>query len=285
MSTMFPFGVGAFFLQNGRDGEYTRLGLAALQEVTINIDMEIKQLYGLNRFPVDARTGKGKIEGTAKFADWRLDMWELITQTESVAGQRFVKLARGDIDSTGAATGDAQTIDGSSQVKLLPLDDTTHNAITNAEWAGDIEVFFVDKGKGSSSLNKGDKLIQDASGTPAAGHYTVAAGTSGDAGKGVYQFATDEANAIVLINHFYTLSTDPGYTNQWLNVPIGSTPTCRGVFRGQHNELQLVLELDYVVPSSWKTGSKIDDWMFVDVAFQAFADPDSQSLGTLSLPQ
>ena len=47
----------------------------------------------------------------------------------------------------------------------------------------------------------------------------------------------------------------------------------------------MVLELEYCVIHGWKTGSKIDDWMQVDVPFKAFADPVTTTIGYLSLPQ
>ena len=248
---MFPFGSGAFYFQNARAGNYTKYGVAALQEGSVNIEMDVKELHGGNRFAVDVRTGKGKIDGSVKFADWRSDAFALVTGASVATGQRSVV-----IDESGTLATHAVTVSGS------------------ATFYRDVQVTFIDKGAGTSTLTAGQILTQVAS-APTAGQYSVAAG--------VYTFAVADDLANVKISYMKTLTT--GALATWSNVAIGTTPVFRGLFQGTHDADRMVLELEYCVIHGWKTGSKIDDWMQVDVPFKAFADPVTTTIGYLSLPQ
>jgi hypothetical protein len=41
----------------------------ALQDVSVDISFNLKELYGQNQFPLTIARGQGKIEGKAKFAN------------------------------------------------------------------------------------------------------------------------------------------------------------------------------------------------------------------------
>jgi len=249
---MFPFGTGAFYFQEGQAGEYTKFGVAALQEGQVNIEMDVKELHGTNRFAVDVRTGKGKIDGSVKFADWKSNAFSLVTGGTPSSGQRTV------------TQGEAGTI--ATNTVTVAFDGTFYR---------DVQVVFVDKGAGTSALIAGQPLEQVAAG-PAAGQYSVST-------IGVYTFAAADDKANVKISYMQTLTT--GINVSWSNIAIGTTPVLRGLFKGIHDADQMVLELELCVIHGWKTGSKIDDWMHIDVPFKAFADPVTDLIGVLSLPE
>src|SRR5262245_16815633 len=71
--SMFPFGSGRMFLKPSGSLSFIRVGVAAMQEGGWSLDVDVKELHGANRWPVDVRTGMGKIEGPAKFTDWDAD--------------------------------------------------------------------------------------------------------------------------------------------------------------------------------------------------------------------
>lgn len=254
----FVFGSGAFFLKLSTGDHYVRVGVAALQEVTINLgEVDIKELYGANRYPVDIRTGKGKITGGAKHADWRADLLSLIlgiAAADQATGQRGLQLGE-----DGVVTG--------ASVTVAPGAGNTY--------AEDVQVMFVDAGTGTSTLNAGDVLANNVG--VAAGQYSV------DPATGIYTFNAAEEGANVKITYIYTSTSGKKLT--WRNVNIGTTPVCGGIFRGIRDDKQILLELLNVVPYGAKSGSKIDDWMMLDHSFSAFADANSDIIGYISVPQ
>lgn len=326
---LFPYGSGKLFLQGGRAGQFTRVGIAALQEGMWDISVDVKELYGSKRYPVDVRTGKGKITGSAKYNDWRSDIIALIldqpvglqyteastipatpfqvtvshgaqfldTGSVSIAGVVAVKVGTGP--TTGQYTVSAAgvyTFAAADTTKKVVITYTTtgvHNLQVNEDSTVPSTPFQITVVKsasfyrqltvqmktpgGSSTLGVGEFFTEVPAGGEIAGTYSVNTST------GVYTFATVDAAAVVRISYIYSLTT--GRSVQWGNVDIGVTPVVRGVFQGIRDAAQMVLELENVVPHGMKTTSKVDDWMGLDSSMTAFADPDTDVIGQISLPQ
>ena len=270
---MFTFGAGVLFLQNARAGQYTRLGVAALQEGSLDISTEIKQLYGANRYPVATAQGKGKIAGTAKYADWRIDTVALLLGIKFESGSRLLKVRDA---GSGPVTSGTVTVTPPNSGVFLP---------TGVDGAsGDVQVVFAAQGTGTSPLAPGTVLTQ-VSGTPNPGEYSFVQSGS----TGVYTFNAQEEGAEVLISYLYSLTTgyslmDNNNLNQWSNIEMGSTAACRGIFRGMYGGRQVLVELEYVVPAAFKTASKLDDFWMNDTNFEAFANPDTDKIGQISMP-
>lgn len=242
---MFQFGVGRFYAQAGADLDYRQFGVAALQEGGFGIEMDVKELHGRDRFAVDVRTGKGKIDGMAKMADWDPDVISLILGV-SKATTGMHKLA----------VSEAGTVPASAAYTI-----TVSNSAT---WAKNVELVYD---------SDGTRLTQVAPGSEAAGKYSCAAG--------VYTFDAADAGKAVQITYMFT--TTDGAIVAWTNVAIGTTPVCKGIFQGIHDADQMVLELENVVPFNLKSSTKVDDWAFLDTQLKAFADPQTGKVGSISL--
>jgi hypothetical protein len=242
---MFQFGVGRFFAQASGDLDYRQFGVAALQEGGFGIEVDVKELHGRDRFAVDVRTGKGKIDGMCKMADWDPDVIALVLGVNK-ATTGIHKLA----------TSEAGTVPASSAYTI-----TVANSGT---FVKNVEVVYDDDGT---------RLKQVAPSSEAAGKYSVSAG--------VYTFHAADAGKMVQIT--YMFSTTNGAIVSWTNVAIGTTPVCKGIFQGIHDSDQMVLELENVVPFNLKSSTKVDDWAFLDTQLKAFADPQTGKIGSISL--
>ena len=256
---MFPFGSGRLFFQaqtyvdasgttHAASLDYFRFGRAALQEGGFNISMDIKELHGANRFPVDVRTGMGKIEGTAKYADWEADAIALILGVTASPG------------TSGAHTNKVAVNESGTVPSGSPYTITVANSAT---WVKNLEVTY---------LSDGSRLQQVASGATT-GQYTVA--------NGVYTFVVGDASAGVRISYMYTVTTGKFLT--WSNVVIGTTPVVAGIFQGVHDADQMVLELKNIALYDLKTASKVDDWMHLETGMKAFADPATDQIGQINI--
>ena len=264
--SMFPFGSGRMFLQlTGTDLNFFRVGVAAMQEGGWNLDVDVKELHGANRWPVDVRTGMGKIEGTAKFTDWDADIIARMLGTAApTAGVNALAIKLGG--SAGLA------IPGTPGPYTIVVD--LASLPGSGTYSKNLEVTYGPTA-GTGNAAPGNALKQvAAAGTPVAGEYKVTAGT--------YTFAVAEAGYTVNISCMYTL-TGIGKKVSFSNVAIGTTPVMAGVFQGISDLKQMVFELDYVVPHGMKWGQRIDDWSHQDISLKAFASPDTDVIGRFNL--
>ena len=166
---MFEFGAGTlwgFPVGGNVATNPTPLKFGTLQDVSLDISGDVKQLYGQKQFPEAVARGKCKITGKAKFANINGKTFnDLFFGQNVVTGMKKVSL-----DETGTITTGAVTVTNSAQ-------------------------FVQDWGVRYSAT--GLPLTKVAS-APAVGQYTVAAG--------VYNFNTTENGTQVLISYTFNAS-------------------------------------------------------------------------------
>lgn len=247
--SMFPFGSGRMFLQPTGLLSFMRIGVAAMQEGGWSLDVDVKELHGANRWPVDVRTGMGKIEGTAKFTDWDADT--MAAMLGASVTPNFAHLLSVAVDSAIASTINVQTA-------LTALSGT---------FIKNLEVV---------KLSTGLPMTQVAS-APSTGQYSVVNST------GVYSFNATDVTAAFNVRLNYIWSKAAGKQIAFNNVAIGTTPVMAGIFQGISDAKQMVFELDYVVPHGIKWSQRIDDWSHQDINLKAFANPDTDVIGRISL--
>ena len=156
--SIFPFGAGKFYFQRARAGGFIRAGIATLQDGALSIEEDLKELYGASRFPVDIRTGKGKIGGTIKHVDWNAPALALVLGENVQTGcHLFVPNEPGTVASA------------------------TITVANSATWFRDAQVVMTTPG-GSSTLAAGQVFTQDAA--PAAAGILTVAGAPTAAGTG-----------------------------------------------------------------------------------------------------
>lgn len=253
--SMFPFGAGRMYLKTSTALGFFRVGVAALQEGNWAIDVDVKELHGANRFPVDVRTATGKVEGSAKFADWDADTMAALLGVEVIDGSGRL-----------LAVNVAGTVPASASYTITPTVPLSGSFVKN------LEVIYGSNNLGSDGL----PLEQVAPGNEAEGKFSVSAG--------VYTFAAADAGRAVRITYMYSVTGNADMKQIALNnTPIGVTPVMSGAFQLISDNKQMVLELDYVVPYGLKWGQRLDDWASQDINLKAFADPSTDVIGRINL--
>lgn len=255
--SMFPFGSGKMFFKRSTDLGFFRVGVAAMQEGGWSIDTDVKELHGSNRFPVDVRTGMGKIEGTAKYTDWDANVIGTILSSTVTTGANALLI---NVDATVPSS-------------------STYTVTVTVPGSGPTFVKNLEVVYGSTHATPGVPLTQVAPASEATGSYSVAA--AGTTTK-VYTFAAGDASAAIRISYMYNITTT-GKTITWNNVAIGTQPILAGVFQGISDAKQMVLELDYVVAHGMKWSQRIDDWSHLDNQLKAFANPATDVIGRINL--
>ena len=238
----YSFGSGQLFAAPVGGGAPMRFG--AVQDVSVDIQGDIKMLYGQNQFPLALARGKSKIEG--KFGSGQLDV------------DLYNRFFFGQTVSTGQllqAINEVGTIPGSSVY--------TVTAANGADFEQDLGVFFA---------SNGEALKQVASG-PTAGQYSVS-------NAGVYTFAAADANKGVLLNYLYTSDTT-GRTLAINNLIMGDLPSFQVILAEKFQGKSMVLQLYSCVSDKLSLPFKQDDFMISDISFSAQADAAGR-IGRLS---
>jgi hypothetical protein len=237
---MFHFGSGTIWGRATSDALGNTIAngtprlFGTLQDVSIDISYDNKELYGRNSFPEQVARGKGKITGKASYA--------------KIYGAMLNELFFGQTNTTGSSP---VAIAEAGQVPA-----TTTYIVTVANSA----TFFEDLGVVYAATGLSLKLV--ASG-PTVGQYSVSAG--------VYTFAAADASANVQISYVYT-STIVGNTTKVLNTLMGTTPTFEFISTFQKDGKQLNLKLYQCISTKLTMATKIDDYMIPSFDFSAFAN-------------
>lgn len=74
---MFEFGSGTIWftpISGNEAANPTPIQVGTLQDVSLDIQFDLKMLYGMNQFPESVARGKGKISGKAKFGRFNSDL-------------------------------------------------------------------------------------------------------------------------------------------------------------------------------------------------------------------
>lgn len=223
----------------------TPVHLGIMQDVQIEVDGDLKPLYGSQQFPVELARGKGKITGKAKFARISGAVWnELYFGQTIAAGQTLI------------AFGEAASVPATSTYTITAANSTT--------FTQDLGVIYALTGM---------PLTKVASG-PTIGQYSQTAG--------VYTFAAADASAAVLLNYQYTATG--GYTISLTNQDMGALPIWKGVFTNTFRGKRITMTLNALGSSKLTFPTKQDDWVISELDFQAKAD-DAGNIGTLSLAE
>lgn len=232
----FGFGSGILTgLRTDNSGTNTPVRFGALQDVSVEFQGDIKELFATQQFPVDVARGKTKIMGKAKVAEIRSAMYNdlFFGQTRSTGQLKYAYN-----ESTTLGTGAASyTVANSGSTPLV-----------------DTGVFYASNGDQLSAVSS----------APGSGQYTFNAST------GVYAFSTFAAGLGVLVNYTYT--TTSGYNIAIGNPLMGTTPRFKATLFQQFENNQVVLVLNSCVSSRLSFPTRIDDYVIQDLDFSAFAD-------------
>ncbi len=248
---MFEFGSGTLFgfpSSGNTAPNPTPMKFGTLQDVSLDISGDIKQLYGQKQFPEAVARGKCKISGKAKFAQ--------------INGKLMNDMFFGQPLGTGMIK---TALDEAATVPATPFQVTVTNSAT----------FKQDWGvRYASGANAGIPLARVAA-SPAVGQYSV------NTASGVYTFASGDTGAAVQISYTFTAAatgTQLNITNQLM----GFAPTIQVLLQTVYNASQFNVLLYAVVASKLSFATKQEDFIIPEFDFEAFANAAGQVIDMYS---
>lgn len=250
---MINFGAGKLIAvpTNAADGSVianpTPVILGTMQDISVDLSVEIKALYGSKRYPIAVGQGKGKTEIKAKYAE--ID--------GGILGSLF-------FGKTAAAGIKAAVFDSAAAIPASPFQLTVAPPNTGT--------FVADLGVVNATT--GVQFSRVASG-PTAGQYSVNTGT------GQYTFAAADTGKAIAISYEYSAASGG---NVWAltNDVMGYTPSFSLLLQNGYDGKNLVMKLNRAVSGKLGLPLKSDDFAIYDFEAQAFADA-AGSLGYICL--
>lgn len=250
---MINFGVGKLIAVPTNDAtgaviaNPTPVVLGTMQDISLDLSVEMKTLYGAKRYPIAVGQGKGKTEIKAKYAD--------------IDGGILGSLFFGKTASTGIK---AAVFDAVSTIPSTPFQ-VTIAPPSSGTYVADLGVMFSATGV---------QLSRVAS-APATGQYSVNTGT------GVYTFAAADTGKSVAISYEYSAASG-GSIYQMTNDVMGYTPSFSILLQNTFDGKNLVVKLNRCVSGKLNVPLKNDDFALYDFEAEAFADA-AGSLGYICL--
>lgn len=238
---MFSFGSGVLRGFRTDVANATPINFGLVQEVTTDLQFNVKELYGQYQFPIAVARGTAKFTAKAKVA--RISptaIGTLFFGINPVAGQ------------LATSFGEAGTI------PATPYQITAANTAT-----------FVDD-LGVVNATTGLPLTKVAS-APATGQYSVTA-------VGVYTFAAADTGKSVMINYTYTIAST-GFKIPITNQLVGTTPTFKCSLFTTFGGNQLTATFPNCTANKFAFGTKLEDFVIPEFDFHIFADA-SGNVGT-----
>lgn len=247
---LYGFGAGALWGTPSTDADGnaisnpTPLLFGVLQEVSVDISGDIKELYGQNQFAEAVARGKTKISCKAKFG--------------RINGLHLNSLFFGQTVSSGILADYYDTT--GSPIPANPGPYTITPAVpSGGTWARDL---------GVRDANGNPMTLVAAA--PATGQYSVAAG--------VYTFAAADADMTVFISFAYTATSTTAKKSTVMNKAMGAAPAFRCDLSDGYLGGQTALSLYKCIATKLSFATKLDDFMIPDFDFSAFADANGRVL-------
>ena len=242
---MFQFGSGTLWgypVGGNLAANPTPMKFGTLQDVSLDISGDVKQLYGQKQFPEAVARGKCKITGKSKFA--------------AINGKMLNDLFFGQTMPAGMKQ---VSLDESHAIPATPFQVTI--APPNSG------VFVQDWGVRYASTGLPFTRVASA---PVLGQYSVTAG-------GVYTFASADnvAGAVALISYTYSLAAVGSQLNI-TNQLMGFAPTFQILLNEQYAGKQANLLLYSCVAEKLAWATKNEDFLVPEFDFEAFSNAAGQ---------
>jgi hypothetical protein len=304
----FAFGSGTLWGVRTDIANPTPIRFGTLQEVQIDFQGEVKELYGQNQFPVDVARGKHKIMGKAKMAEINsLTFNELyFGQTRQTGQLQFAQgesltpalvTAATSADTTSGATLTFTSVPAGVTVGA-PVKNVTAPAtiasgtyvvsktsttvvisaavVSTVTTADSISFGAIDTVANTATYAQDLGLRYSATGLPLT--YVPYAPDTGEYTKtaaGIYIVAAAAAASEFLVDYQYTAAT--GYQIIGANPLMGTSPRFKAVFTDQYQDNTLGLILYACISTKLTMPTKIDDYMINEFDFSAFANAAGQT--------
>ncbi len=224
----------------------TPIKFGTLNDVSLELDRDLKELYGQLAFPVAIAGGKMKIGVKAKFAQ--------------IAGRIFNDLFLGQGMTAGTQTAAVEDLTG------IAIPTTPYQITPTVPNAG---TYLRDLGV----LDSSGVPMQRVASAPITGQYSLSGG--------VYLFAVADVGKIVYISYVYTYTLASAKSVTFNNIAMGTIPvfaldlSCR--FQGK----QAYFRLGQCTAKKLSIDPKQDDFTMNDMDISAYADPVTNVVGSL----
>lgn len=238
---MFVFGAGNLYgipLQDALGtaiANPTPVKFGTLQEVSLDLSYDMKQLYGQNQFPVAVGRAKGKVSGKAKMAD--------------INGALLAGIYFGQATSVGLVATNIDTTGSVVPTTPFQITPTPPNS----------GVYSRDLGVRDST----GKVYTRGSTASAAGIYALTGGQ--------YTFNTGDAGKTVYIDYVYTKASG-GTTLDIANQAMGYMPTFRVELFMPYQGKTMQVQIPNAVSTKISFATKLDDFTVPEFDFEGFAD-------------
>lgn len=246
MLEQYNFGSGTLFLCRTDIAIPTPVRVGTLQDVSVNMSFDVKELYGSYQAPVAVARGKQKITGKAKFA--KLNARQI---NDAFLGQTLATGEQVQIVDEGSPNG--------TPIPASPYQITVANASSMSSSAPGLDCGVFNAGTGV-------QMTRVAS-APTAGQYTFNSST----GQYTFSAADQTAGISVIISYSYVESSTGSRITAY-NQPMGSSPVFRLNLGNQYNGNKLALTLYQAIPTKMSWDFKNEDFTVPDWEFSAFAD-------------
>lgn len=213
----------------------TPILLGIMQEASVDLSFDSKELFGSEQFAVDAARGQGKLTGKAKSAQISLLQWnQLVFGQTLTTGQVLVHHST---EPTAVPAGATITVEPPAGGTL----------------SGDLGV------RGAGAIPYVRVLS-----APIAGQYTF------DAATGEYAFAAADVAKSVFIDYRYTVAT--GKSLSVKNLPMGDMPVFQGELVLKYKGKTVYVRVPNFVSNKLGIATKQDDYTIPDFEFTGYAD-------------
>lgn len=262
---MFNFGAGRAHIIPAQGGQPVELGV--VQSASLELKVDLKDLRGPFRYPVQVADGKGTAQGKINFAlFWPETLTSLLSGTSSTGAPQ-------------AIVGEAHTIPSSSTYTVTLGQPTLLVA-------GSEIVTVIDATGNPVYYNRVAASSEASSSTAgqAQGAYSINNST------GVLTFASADAGLSIMVNYLYTPASGVNSNTIALKqIGMNTATTFKLRLMGTsarngytNQSQQFIVELNSCLLPSLKMDFKLDDWTYLDLDFQAFIDAFG-NLGNLYL--
>lgn len=218
----------------------TPVVLGIMQEVSLDLSVDIKTLYGSGMYPVAVAQGKGNIAIKAKYADISAGvLGSLFFGQDSTAGIK------------DAVTDFAASVPASSPYTI------TVSPPSSGSFVADLGIFDATTGA----------QYKRVSAAPATGEYSVSAG--------VYTFAAADQGKAVTLNYEYSASAG-GKVWAINNRQMGYTPSFSVLLKGEYDGKSIVAKFYRGVSGKLSLPFKNEDFAVPDFEASCFANAANQ---------
>jgi hypothetical protein len=254
MSSQYVFGPGIAWITPGTDASGNVIAnpspmlIAAVQDISLDLSAELKELYGTNSYSLAIGRGKQKSAIKVKNAHVHGRLWNSFFFGQTLTAG----LIDNFFDTTGAA------------IPATPFV-ITPTVPGSGTWAFGLGV------RDANNL----PYTRVASG-PTTGQYSVSAGA--------YTFATADTGLTVYIDYQYTATSTVAQHLALINQPMGSAPVFQFDMKIPFAGKTFTASFPNCVGTKIGLATKLDDFAYPELDISAFA-PGASAVGTLSWSQ